>query len=268
MAQFPPLTTELALKIERNIGESGLRRPPSDKDPFPEQHAVFGNTIAYKASGGRPRNKVFCFGHKDVDRLGEILAFYSADHLEPHFYLAPMGFNLEVAEALIAAGFAQVAFEQALLYGLPQEAPVPLPQGVTIEAVTNENFEDFVVTTAEGFEWPKTWRKAAMQNVRTEIDPGAHRYLARYEGKPAGVGVLRIDEDGTAHVVGGAVAPAFRRRGCHLALVHHRLNMAHGLGSHFVMGAASFNSAGFRNQQRAGLRLAYIESEWRRVRVS
>jgi hypothetical protein len=135
---------------------------------------------------------------------------------------------------------------------------------VTIEPVTEDNLEEYVRTVAGGFEWPNAWREAAMQGVRTESTPGAHRFLARYEGKPAGVGVLRVDEDGIAHVVGGAVIPEFRRKGCHLALVHHRLHLAHELGCPFVMGAASFNSSSFRNQQRAGLRLAYIESEWAR----
>jgi ribosomal protein S18 acetylase RimI-like enzyme len=265
MAEAPPLLLEVALRIERNIGESGLKRPAAPQEPFPEEHAVFGATIAYKAKGGRPRNKVFCFGHDDVGRLDDILAFYAVDGLEPHFYLSPMRFTRKVAEALSAAGFAQVEFEQTLLYGLPSETPVPLPQGVTIEAVTDDNLEDFVRTTAEGFEWPRAWRKTAMEGMRTDASFGAYRFLARYEGEPAGVGVLRMDEDGIAHVVGGAVAPNFRRKGCHLALVHHRLHAAHKLGAHFVMGAASFKSPSFRNQQRAGLRLAYIESEWGRL---
>ena len=35
--------------------------------------------------------------------------------------------------------------------------------------------------------------------------------------------------------------------------------------STLVIGSADFGSGSFRNQQRAGLRLAYIESGWRRV---
>src|SRR5580658_5468973 len=213
MAEAPPLLLDVAIRIERNIGESGLKRPAAPDDPFPEQHAVFGDTIAYKAKGGQPRNKVFCFGHADVERLDEILAFYAVDGLEPHFYLAPMGFTKKVAEALRAAGFAQVAFEQALLYGSPLETPASLPPGMTIEAVTNDNLEEFVQTTADGFEWPKAWREAAMKDVRTHVSAGSHRFLARYGSEPAGVGVLRVDEDGVGHVVEGAVAPKFRRRG-------------------------------------------------------
>jgi len=264
MAEAPPLTRGLAIRIERILGEGSFRASGASQDPYPQQVAEFGRTIAVKAKGGRPRNKVFCFGHEDINRLDDILKFYAEDGLEPRFYLAPMGFTRQVAEALTAVGFGQCDFEQALLYGLPSDAPVPLPPYVTIERVTEDNLEDFVRTTADGFEWPNAWRKAAMQGVRTEISPGAHRFLARYDGKPAGVGVLRVDKEGVAHVVGGAVVPEFRRKGCHLALVHHRLYIAHELGCPLVMGAANFNSASFQNQQRAGLRLAYIESEWGR----
>ncbi|HZT42714.1 MAG TPA: GNAT family N-acetyltransferase [Chthonomonadaceae bacterium] len=264
MAEAPPLTRDLALRIERRVGEGSLRAPDQAQDPFPQQAAEFGRTIAVKARGGRPRNKVFCFGHDDIHHLEDILSFYAQDDLEPHFYLAPMGFSRKVARALTAAGFGQCDFEQALLYGLPQDAPVSLPSAVTIEPVTADNLEEFVTATADGFEWHAAWREAAMQGVRTEAAPGERRFLARYEGKPAGVGALRVDEDGVAHVVGGAVVPQYRRKGCHLALVHHRLHVAHQLGCPFVTGAASFNSSSFRNQQRAGLRLAYIESEWTR----
>jgi hypothetical protein len=36
------------------------------------------------------------------------------------------------------------------------------------------------------------------------------------------------------------------------------------LGCTLVTGAANFGSGSFRNQLRAGLRLAYVESGWRR----
>jgi len=116
---------------------------------------------------------------------------------------------------------------------------------------------------AEGFEWHCAWREAAIQNVRSSFTPGQPSFLARYEGEAAGVGSLHI-QDGTASLTAGAVVPQFRRKGCHLALIHHRLYTAHALGCDLALGGASFNSASFRNRQRAGLRLAYIESEWGR----
>jgi len=43
------------------------------------------------------------------------------------------------------------------------------------------------------------------------------------------------------------------------------VDVAYMLGSTLVIGSADFGSGSFRNQQRAGLRLAYIESGWRRA---
>ena len=41
-------------------------------------------------------------------------------------------------------------------------------------------------------------------------------------------------------------------------------NVAYLLGATLVIGGADFGSGSFRNQLRRGLRLAYIESGWRR----
>jgi hypothetical protein len=87
--------------------------------------------------------------------------------------------------------------------------------------------------------------------------------LARYQGEAAGVASLGR-RDGVASLGGGAVVPKHRGKGCHLALVNHRLYAAHAIGCELVLGGASFGSASFRNQQRGGLRLAYVESAWSR----
>jgi GNAT superfamily N-acetyltransferase len=129
--------------------------------------------------------------------------------------------------------------------------------------VTVENLEDYVLTMGEGFEMPSEWRRAAMDEARHRFSPEEHRYLARYRGEPAAVATLRTRE-GVASLGGGATIPRFRGKGCHRALVQHRLDVAYMLGCTLVIGAANFGSGSFRNQLRAGLRLAYIESGWRR----
>ena len=263
MTHLPILTLDLARRIERRVAPE-VTPPGQRPEPGAATVAKFGSAIAAKARGGRPRNQVFCFGHADLDRLEEILAFYAVDNLEPCFYLAPMGFTREVAGALDAAGFVQREFEQAILYGLPApEVPLP-PPGVSIERVTAANLEEFVRTTAEGFEWPPEWRDAAMDGLRRAFRPESYRFLARFKGEPAGVGSLRGVRDRIANLGGGAVVPLLRGKGCHLALVQHRLKVAHTLDCEWIQAGATFGSASFRNQQRAGLRLAYIESGWSR----
>jgi hypothetical protein len=224
----------------------------------------FGKTIAAKARFGRPSNKVFCFNRDDVGRLDEILAYYAADTLEPTFYLTPASFHSDVAAVLAAAGFYQFEFQQAIMYGVPSRELTGSPRDITIERVSSENLDDFVLTMADGFEWAPDWRNAAIEGARKSFSPSdQHSFLARYRGEPAAVATLRI-KDGVASLGGGATAPRFRRHGCHTALLRHRLDVAYLLGCSMVTSGADFGSGSFRNQLRVGLHLAYIESGWRR----
>ena len=262
MPDFPTLTRELVQRLERRVAPE-LTTPPAGAGPASPTVFQFGQTIASKARGGRPRNFVFCFGPRELGHLEEILALYAVDGLEPSFCFTPIGLTREVATALTAAGFAQREFQQAILYGLPAADVPPLAPGVSVERVTVDTVDDFVQTTAQGFEWPPMWGDAAMEGMRRDFRPEAYCYLARYDGEPAGAGRLEV-RDGVGDLGGGAVLPQFRRKGCHLALLHHRLLVAHRLGCTLVVAAANFGSGSFRNQQRAGLRLAYIESVWSR----
>ncbi|HEX6051293.1 MAG TPA: hypothetical protein VFZ21_18560 [Gemmatimonadaceae bacterium] len=263
MREVPVLTTELARRIERFVAPEVSLSQSTTPDPSAPCVAQFGKSIASKSPHAWPGNKVFCFGHEDVGRLDEILGFFAADLLEPTFYVAPMAFTREVSASLAGAGFVQREFEQAILYGLPEPTPPTLPAGIGIEPVTDANLEEFVRATADGFEWHASWREAAMEAVRTSVRPGVVHFLVRYNGVPAGVGSLGVREN-VASLGGGAVVPAFRGKGCHLALVHHRVHVAHTLECELVLGGASFGSGSFRNQQRAGLRVAYVESAWSR----
>ena len=258
----PVLTIDLARRLERLVA------PDPVVSSHPARAAVtvvqFGRTIAAKAKSGRPSNKVFCFGQDDLARLDEILAFYTVDDLEPTFHLTPVGFTRDVSAALAAAGFVQREFEQAILYGLPSSELASPPRDITIERVTAENLEEYVRTVADGFEMPAAWRDAAMDDVRGSFAPDDHRFLARLGPEPAAVATLRTRE-GVASLGGGATIPRFRGRGCHLALIRHRLDVAYLLGCTLISSGANFGSGSFRNQLRAGLRLAYIESGWRRT---
>ena len=259
----PLLTTDLAWRLERLVAPDptapGVLPPPDV--PLVVR---FGKTIAAKARLGRPSNKVFCFNHDDVGRLDEILAYYATDGLEPTFYLTPASFHHDVAAALAAAGFYQAELQQAIMYGVPSRELTGSPRDITIERVSVENLNEYVLTMADGFEWPAEWRDAAMESTRKGFAPNEHHaFLARYRGEPAAVATLRI-RDGVASLGGGATAPRFRRHGCHTALLRHRLDVAYLLGCSMVTSGADFGSGSFRNQLRVGLHLAYIESGWRR----
>lgn len=265
MSQIPSLTNKLALQIESVIAPE-INGSKETQDPTEPIIKRFGRTVASKAISGRPVNTVYCFGQDDLKSLEDILAFYAVDNLNPYFCLAPMGFTNRVAVALRDLGFFQRDFGQAILYGAPRVTPPQLSPDVMIERVTMANLDEFAHTTAMGFEWPHQWRNEAIADIQGKFKPEKYHFLARFQGAPAGVGSLDV-RDKVASLIDGAVIPRFRKKGIHSDLIQHRLYVAHTLDCSIVVGGTAFGSTSFRNQQRAGLQIAYIESGWSKQSV-
>ena len=261
----PPLTTELIFRLERHLGRGVIF------DPDGATYAIFGQTICGKAKGGRPRNKVFCFNAGDLEQLPRILAFYAHDGLQPTFYFGPATFSAEVAKALAGKGFTQSEYQQAILYGAASPVIPTLPEGLTIEPVSGDTANAYAVTMGEAHGWDPAWRESAVLGIRDKIagelqstaGQRMFRFLAHHHGEPAGVSALEW-RDGIASLGAGGVIPRFRKLGIHAAMLQHRLHLAHQLGAELVVSGANIASTSFRNQQRAGLQMAYIEVGWRR----
>jgi len=260
MRELPILTTELTLQLERCVGpsEPGI-------DAHGSEVVRFGKTIASKKRGPWPPSSIFRFNSDDVGRLDEILGFFG--DIDPLFFLVHGGYKPAVGQTLHAAGYYLHDWRQTILYGLPAPEPAPLPANVTIEEVTKDTIDVAAETTAEGNEWPALWRETAKAGVHRSIGrPHLQIFLARYKGQPAGVGSLSkcgaADNWCTLH--DAAVVPRFRGRGIHTALLSHRLHIAINAGYALAISGANFGSTSFRNQQRAGLRLGYVEATWRK----
>jgi len=259
MRELPVVTNDLVQRMERHMAPDPGRTRKDGR-----QVKEFGQTISIQSVGGRPSNKVYCFGESDLVHLNAILEFYAANQQVPTFYLSPPGCSRAVTMALTENGISAHEIEKAVLFGFSNPEPKQLPEGLTIERVTHSNLEDFAFAHAHGFEWPDEWRESAMSDIRMTFDETAHHYLARLNGNPVGAASMPIRTE-WAGISGGGVLPEFRGRGVHSAMVDFRLHEAHKLGFEIVIGAASFGSTSFRNQQRAGLRLAYVETAWTKV---
>ncbi|HLL89319.1 MAG TPA: GNAT family N-acetyltransferase [Tepidisphaeraceae bacterium] len=257
----PLLTTDLAWRIERFSAPG----EPDGTAAGGVEVRRFGAVVARKAPNAPWRNGVFCFGRDDVGRLGDVLAWFAADGIDPPFHLGPARFDATVAAALTDRGYGQAAFTQAILYGTPAALLAPAAEGVTVERVTPATYEAFAAVTAGGFGWPDAWRAAAVRGLIEDVSAADAplAFLARYGGEPAGAATLTV-RDSVAGLGGGAVLSAFRARGCHLALVRHRVAIAAELGCELIVGGADYGSSSFRNQYRVGLRLAYVEATWRK----
>lgn len=254
MAALPDLTLDFVRRLEVQVAPS-LSWPDT---------IVFGSTVAQRAVGGQPRNKVFCFSREDVSHMPEILEFYAQLELEPTFFLSPARFCPVVGAALYRSGFGAMETEQAILYGLAQPATPP-PHSITFERVAQENLDLYLQVFADGFEWDEAWKEAAITGSREGFNFDAVNFLVRWEGEPAAVCGLNL-RHGICHLGGGAVLPRFRGRGIHPAMLRYRLGLASELNSDFVMSGANFGSRSFINQIAAGMKFAYTELAFRRVR--
>ncbi len=264
VSQFPVLTLELARQIERNIAEgyTGGNRSSQANEIDVEQ---YGRAVAVKMPSSPWKNGVFCFSSDDVDRLEEIISFYEKDNADFSFYLTPMGFTEDVGRALTSAGMRPIDNSQALLYGLPATELESAAPDVTVESVTPDTLEIFTDTHVKGFEYPAAWHGKTKGDLHRQFgEDGFYPYLVRYQGEPVGSAYLEV-RGGIGNLLGSATMPAFRGKGCHLALLRHRLHAAGELGCRLVVSGASFGSTSFRNQYRVGLRLAYIETIWKKA---
>ncbi len=253
---MPILTDELARSLERAVVLTKLREGGLAV-------ARFRRAVALRSADEPWRDGVFRFGSADVGRLAEVLAGYPAA-ARPPFHLTPVDARADVMRALADAGYAAAAFRQAVLYGLPMSAAAAPPPRVTIEPVAADTVDALVSVVLDGFDYPPQWRAATEVRARHRFGvTGAHLYLARVDGEPAGSGGLTVGCNGFATLGWGAVVPRFRGRGVHMALIAHRSAVARAAGVRIVVGAAEFGSTSFRNQQRAGLRLGYLSTTWR-----
>jgi hypothetical protein len=84
------------------------------------------------------------------------------------------------------------------------------------------------------------------------------------DDQPAGVGILYM-ENGIGLLADATTLPAFRGKGCHTAMIHHRIAQAEKRNCDLLTSFVEFGSISHLNLERAGLRVAYTKSMWWKV---
>jgi hypothetical protein len=72
-------------------------------------------------------------------------------------------------------------------------------------------------------------------------------------------------ENGIGLLADAATRPELRGRGCHTAMIHHRIVQAEKRRCDLVTSFVEFGSTSHLNLERAGLRVAYTKSMWWKV---
>lgn len=220
----------------------------------------FRDATAIKVRWGWPCSAVFGFGEEEIRWLPDILEFFEDSEKPPEFHATIINCQPNVIQPLRQAGFYLYDMSRAILAGSPDVPSEPIRPGVALEDANEQNLEDFVRTMASGAEWDPQWRQSAMDALRRRLEmPGVSGVLGRVDGVPAGTGLLTVHR-GFGILEEGGVLPRYQGRGCHLALLDRRFQMARNAGCRFMMGITSAHSINFRNLQRFDMHIAYHEA--------
>lgn len=167
-------------------------------------------------------------------------------------------FAPDLAAALRAHQFVEEARQQGMLCMPDQARAAARAKEITIEQLTNtSSIVDarlFLTVQHQGF-GEQDGCGASDRDAQELIDSlhGGKAFLARWDGRPVGAGMITTPIGGLRELVGVATLPAFRRRGIGTAIVSEALRSAYADGVEAVYLTAADERAG-QVYERVGFR--------------
>jgi GNAT superfamily N-acetyltransferase len=194
------------------------------------------------ADANSQRNQVRAARWSDDEadqRIDAIIERHRADGLGFRWHVNEHDRPADLAQRLVARGFAPVLELSSMILRLDGAPAIPTSDDITIEAIDGSdptNSEESLQVLGEAFSWDHTQIEAArawwLPRLRGELRPYPQRfYLARIDGAPVGFGALNMS-GGAADLSGAGTIPSARGRGVYTTLLARRLDDAreHGYG--------------------------------------
>ena len=114
---------------------------------------------------------------------------------------------------------------------------------IEVENIPSNKAEDFVAATIDGWNMPAQYQMPLCKNVRRQIDDGIEEYfVARYNGRPVGSGILKMFGV-FGYLKRGSVIPEYRGNGVFKALIAKRLEILRERGISTVLVLAKGDTA-------------------------
>ncbi len=169
----------------------------------------------------------------------------------------------ELVKLLVDRGYHPIEYTSVLYQPISAQAR---------SEVRNPSIRAQPIEAAEQGVWTRTfvdgWSDAAdlgdflheAGRVQAHV-AGAHRFLAKDQGRPVAAGGLFIHGN-VALLAGASTIPSARRKGAQLALLSARLRFAAAAGCDLAMMGAMPGSGSQRNAERNGFRIAYTRVKW------
>jgi GNAT superfamily N-acetyltransferase len=225
--------------------------------------------VASFAEPESPLNKVAGLGFAGPPSPTEL------DEIEAAFATrgAPVSVELSnladpaVGELLSRRGYRLESFENVLGLALDAVPERVTPPGVEVHPSGDDEFDVWLAVTldavaepdTQGVPWHDEFPRDVLANAERDMAAaGARRYLARFEGTPAGAASMHMAA-GIAQF-SAATLPAFRRRGIQTAMLATRAADAAEAGCDLAAVTTQPGSRSQQNVQRRGFDLLYTRA--------
>lgn len=262
MPEYPLAELPLACRLEGQSAAdlASFAALSRDMRAYPEAvHLRVGGGTAAWFSPGNILNGACGLGmgrEVEQEEIAALVAFFAERGEPARIDVCPQA-NRSLLRWLAEARFVATGFEMVLYQPLPASATRTLSAEVTVRlAESPEDRALWAELEARGFgeddPSPEHLHLSRAISLRTD----ALYFLGCLEGDPVGTGILRI-ADGLAMLNGDSTLPRARNRGVQTALLAERIAFATRAGCDLCMIEAAPGGSSFRNQQRAGFRVAY-----------
>lgn len=270
---LPMMTARLAQRIEQNDNDYSLSRlegmQQAKGNPLQVEIKRYGNVNAFlieKWPNFWYGNKVLGLEPSSEIYLDQIVDLFARHNLSFRFEIMPGNLNSSLASRLHKLGFCQMGFNTAV-YGLPAlTVKSSLNEQVKVREVQGNEVDAFLDLYQDGFELPRLneAEKEAVLSWLHTAKSSLYLCIAHVDDLPAGVGVLYV-ENGIGLLADATTLPGFRGKGCHTAMIQHRIAQARNQNCDLLTSFVEFGSTSHLNLERAGLRVAYTKSMWWKV---
>jgi GNAT superfamily N-acetyltransferase len=270
---LPAMTRQLAQRIEQNDIDYSLSRlegmQQAKGNPLQIEIKRYGNLNAFLIKGWPEfwyGNKVLGLEPSSEIYLDEIVALFTRHTLSFRFEILPGNLNSSLASRLHKLRFCQMGFNTAV-YGIPAlAARASSTEQLRVREVQPNEIDLFLDLYQDGFGLPRLNHREREAVLSWFNRAGSNIYLciAHVDDIPAAVGILYM-ENGIGLLADAATLPEFRGRGCHTAMIHHRIAQAQKRRCDLLTSFVEFGSTSHLNLERAGLRVAYTKSIWWKV---
>ncbi|PEA53653.1 GNAT family N-acetyltransferase [Bacillus pseudomycoides] len=264
------MNIDLAKRLEQSeihMMQSRLQSiQEQENNPMGVDIQTFGSAVAFSAKGipGPSFNTVKGITFTDTKEIDEIIHYYEKQEIPCRFEITPAHSTSELFRYLSQRGFYQSDFHTTL-YGSSHETNIIRSNEIIIRDLQEDEFHLFGDIYVKSFGMPAFTKEGVSQNNKVLYGKnGWHFYVALIENMPAAIAVLYVQK-GIASLAASATLPHFRGRGCHTALLKHRIHIANELGCELVVGQARFGSTSQNNMERARMNIAHTKAIWTKM---